>query len=397
MLDDYQDDDDETFSLVLSDVSRAVFAGGEVTLTARGTITDNDLPPSLSIGAGTGGEITGEVTFTVSLSRTAVRDVTFSYATELDGTADENDLVSVTGEATIPAGETETSIIVEVLDDYQDDDDETFSLVLSDVSGAIFSPVGDTLTAIGTITDDDVLPTLSVGSGTGSEATGEVVFTVSLSSTAISAVTFKYRTEIGTGDTAEQADFTAIGAVGSEIDGTIIAGSSTLDIVVAIIEDASKEGDETFSLVLSDVRGATFDPAGDTLTAIGTITGDYADADGNGLLEIYTPAEMNNVRYNLAGTSYKTSSTDRGNSSGCPAGGCNGYELVDDIDLASVTNWLPIQGQADTSITTFYDCYDNSGVFDGTGCLLPTALFSAILMARTKPLATSMLVAVPII
>ena len=61
------------------------------------------------------------VIFTVSLSSTAVRDVTFSYATELDGTADENDLVSVTGEGTISAGETETSIIVQVHDDYQDD------------------------------------------------------------------------------------------------------------------------------------------------------------------------------------------------------------------------------------------------------------------------------------
>ena len=379
------------------------FSSAGDTLTARGTIIDNDgvaTLPTLSVGAARGGE-GGNVTFTVSLSNVSSNNIAFRYSTEIGtyDTAQQADFTAIAEiDGIITAGNTTLDVVVPITDDIEDDDDETFSLVLSHASGAVFDPAGTTLTATGTITDNDLpFPTLSVGSGTGGETTGEVVFTVSLSSTDVRDVTFKYRTEIGTGDTAEQADFTAIGAVGSEIDGTIIAGSSTLDIVVAIIEDASKEGDETFSLVLSDVRGATFDPAGDTLTAIGTITGDYADADGNGLLEIYTPAEMNNVRYNLAGTSYKTSSTDRGNSSGCPAGGCNGYELVDDIDLASVTNWLPIQGQADTSITTFYDCYDNSGVFDGTGCLLPTALFSAILMARTKPLATSMLVAVPII
>ena len=66
----------------------------------------------------------------------------------------------------------------QLTEDTKDDDNETFGLVLSDVSGAFFSPGGeDTLTAIGTITDDDSpFPTLSVGAGTGGETTGEVVF-----------------------------------------------------------------------------------------------------------------------------------------------------------------------------------------------------------------------------
>ena len=36
-----------------------------------------------------------------------------------------------------------------------------------------------------------------------------------------------------------------------------------------------------------------------------------ADADANGLIEIYSLADLHNMRYNLAGTSYKTS-TDLG-------------------------------------------------------------------------------------
>ena len=57
------------------------------------------------------------------------------------------------------------------------------------------------------------------------------------------------------------------------------------------------------------------------------------DADGDGLIDISTAEMLNNMRYDLAGTSYKTSATDAGDSSGCPIGGCNGYELMANIDL----------------------------------------------------------------
>ena len=47
------------------------------TITVIGRIIDNDLPPTLSVGAGTGGERTVEVTFTVSLSSTVISAVSF--------------------------------------------------------------------------------------------------------------------------------------------------------------------------------------------------------------------------------------------------------------------------------------------------------------------------------
>ena len=55
------------------------------------------------------------------------------------------------------------------------------------------------------------------------------------------------------------------------------------------------------------------------------------DNDGNGLIEITTEAMLNDMRYNLRGNSYATSTGDTGDNSGC--GGqagiteCNGYEL----------------------------------------------------------------------
>ena len=61
-----------------------------------------------------------------------------------------------------------------------------------------------------------------------------------------------------------------------------------------------------------------------------------ADNDGDGLIEIYSLIDLHNMRHNLAGTSYSTSTASVGSSSGCPVeeeGGCRGYELMQDLDF----------------------------------------------------------------
>ena len=62
--------------------------------------------------------------------------------------------------------------------------------------------------------------------------------------------------------------------------------------------------------------------------------------DDDGLIEIYSPIELHNMRYNLAGTSYKTSTAFVGNSAGCKgdeveedARVCFGYELMENLDF----------------------------------------------------------------
>ena len=61
-----------------------------------------------------------------------------------------------------------------------------------------------------------------------------------------------------------------------------------------------------------------------------------ADYDGDGLIEIYTAGMLNNTHHNLAGASYKTRGNAVGNANGCPASGCNGYELTANIDLLNL-------------------------------------------------------------
>ncbi len=72
------------------------------------------------------------------------------------------------------------------------------------------------------------------------------------------------------------------------------------------------------------------------------------DEDGDGLIDIRTPQDLNNIRYNLAGTGYQTSST-AADATGCGNGttinACNGYELLADIVMNVVPNGFGTPGQ----------------------------------------------------
>ncbi len=107
-------------------------------------------------------------------------------------------------------------------------------------------------------------------------------------------------------------------------------------------------------------------------------TGDNADidGDGNGLIEIATADELHQVRFNLQGTSLKSSADDIGSSAGCGDGVeitvCNGYELVADIDLSGYNNWQPIGTfVADDNSAAF------SGAFNGNGWTISHLTISA--------------------
>ena len=57
------------------------------------------------------------------------------------------------------------------------------------------------------------------------------------------------------------------------------------------------------------------------------------DRDANGLIELYTLTQLHNMRYNLSGSSYKTSTADTGSTTGCPNDACNGYELMNEVEF----------------------------------------------------------------
>ncbi len=91
-----------------------------------------------------------------------------------------------------------------------------------------------------------------------------------------------------------------------------------------------------------DPNITTFATSGGIVNVTINFTVPKVDADGDGLIDIDTAIKLNNMRYDLAGASYKTKAnvlaSEPGDSSGCPDSGCNGYELTANIDLKSLLN-----------------------------------------------------------
>ena len=101
-----------------------------------------------------------------------------------------------------------------------------------------------------------------------------------------------------------------------------------------------------------------------------------ADSDGDGLIEITTIEELNNIRNNISGRSYRASFGDFGNTGGCPANRCRGYELANSLDFASPasyaagvinSNWRP--NNADPNMASNFGWHpigDNIRAFEAT-------------------------------
>ena len=119
----------------------------------------------------------GLLAFTLQLDQAARRTVSVSYETR-DGTGDSAategvDYTAVSGQAVILNGQNQTSISVEILGDTLVEDDETFSVTLSNLSGAEFPGDADQVTVTGTIIDDDaVVVRVTTSGGGGSSGDG---------------------------------------------------------------------------------------------------------------------------------------------------------------------------------------------------------------------------------
>ena len=112
-------------------------------------------PAALSVADAQAEENTdATLDFTVTLDRTASATVTVDYATA-DGTATAGvDYTAARGTLTFQAGARTQTVAVTLLDDTHDEGEETFTLALSNASGAVIAD-GE---ATGTIKNSDPLP-----------------------------------------------------------------------------------------------------------------------------------------------------------------------------------------------------------------------------------------------
>lgn len=262
----------ETLTMTLSNGSGYNPIGS--TLSATGTINNDDTAPTISIANVTQNEGTGagttSYTFTVTASAVSGIAISVDYATS-DGTAlvANSDYTAASGTATIAVGATTTTFSVLVNQDALNEGNDTFNVTLS--GGAGYTGAGSTLTAVGTLTNDDAAPTISIANVSNNEGNAGTVtytFTITLSGVNGIATTVNYATSDGVA-TIANSDYIATSGTA-----TIAAGSTTTTFTVTGVSDGVYEIDETFNVTLSG--GAGYATSGSTLTATGTLTNDDA-------------------------------------------------------------------------------------------------------------------------
>ena len=231
----------ETFSVKIT-------GGQNVSLgsvSASGTILDDERPPAIHVSSATANEADGSLLFNVSLSGESSRPITFRCETAGE-TASADDFVSEAADLTIPAGQTQLEIPVEIQDDTIDEPDETIVLKLTNSENT--DPEGTI--GIGTIVDNDDSPEASVVGSEVTEGAEAVRFTVELSEVSGHEVTIRFNTRGGTATAGVDFEGTS-GTV------TIPAGQRVGTVLVALLSDELDESDETVFLQLSDPEHVT--------------------------------------------------------------------------------------------------------------------------------------------
>jgi hypothetical protein len=174
-----------------------------------------------------------------------------SWATAPGTASTPADYTTSSGTVSLSRGASSKTVSVPVAGDTIDEANETFVVNLSNLVGSP-GTIGDAQ-AVGTITDDDGVPALSVNDVTvteGNAGTTTATFTISLSAASGQAVTVDWATTAGTATAG--TDYTA--ASGSR---TIAAGSTTATVGITVNGDALDEADETFGVALSNATHAT--------------------------------------------------------------------------------------------------------------------------------------------
>jgi large repetitive protein len=243
---DALDETTEAFTVGLSNPANATIADGQ----GVGAITDDD-GPVISIGdvvVTEGDSGTTTASFVASLSASSPQTVAASFATANGTAIAPADYLAASGGVTFAPGETTRGVDVTVNGDLFDEIDETYVVNLS---GAVNGTIGDAQ-GVGTITNDDAQPSLSVNDVTvteGSSGTVDAIFTVALSQASGQTVTVDYATSDGTA--TAPADYSARSGQVS-----FPAGQAIRTVTVPVNPDLLDEIDENFTMNLSGAVNA---------------------------------------------------------------------------------------------------------------------------------------------
>jgi glucose/arabinose dehydrogenase len=238
----------ETFNVNLSTPLNSSILDGQ----GVGTINNDDTQPTISINdvsVAEGNSGTTTATFTVSLSNASSQTITANYATADVSAGAGSDYVSASGTVTFTPDQVSQTISVTVNGDTTFEPNETFNVNLSSPSNATIAD-GQ---GVGTITNDDTQPTISINDvtvGEGNAGTTTAAFTVSLSNASSQTITVNY----ATADNTATAGSDYVATSGTL---TFTPGQTSQPVNVTVNGDPGFELAETFNVNLSGASNAT--------------------------------------------------------------------------------------------------------------------------------------------
>ena len=369
----------ETFGEALGAISATsgtqIAAITKVGSPQMGTILNDDAAV-VSIGGNiTGPEATTPQTFTVTLSNPVDVNVTVLFNTS-NGTATtaDNDYSAVTNQTvTFNAGTTTAQTVnVTINNDTKVEDNEVYNVSIGTLAAGGRNVSLGTSSAIGTITNDDAATiTLSGGiaQNEGNSGTTAYTFTATLSAAVQGGFTAPYTTNDGTATTADN-DYV-------DNDASLVFTGTALEaktITVLVNGDHKVEANETFTVVLGTLTGATpvqlaaITKVGSPQT--GTITNDEIDFGDDP--DTYGTLLASNGARHATILGFQLGSTIDGEDDGQPNGTATGDGSDEDgvtlptVLITNVTANIVVNASAIGKLDAWVD-FNNNGVFTDAG------------------------------
>jgi hypothetical protein len=392
IIDDADYEGDEAFSVNLSNITGGASLGAQT--SAQITISDNDPPPpagSLQFSGASYSVNENGINATITVTRTggSFGAVSVDYAT-MDGTAmASTDYTATSGTLTFADGDTTSqSFTIGIIDDASYEGDETFLITLSNVVGG--ATLGAQSSAIVTISEND--PTPPAGSLQFSGASYSVnenginaTITVTRTGGSFGAVSVDYATADGTATAS--TDYTTTSGTLTFADGEV-----NQTISIPIVDDASYEGVENFTISLSNVVGGA--ALGIPVSATVSIT-DNDPVPSAGSLQfsgaVYAisendPGGMIIITVTRTGGSFGTVSVDYSSNDGSATAGIDYTAVNGTLNFAngdlSQTLMVPVLDDAtyegDESFTL---SLSNAG----NGAVLGTPMMSTVTITEDDP------------
>lgn len=302
------------------------------------------------------------ISFLVNLSQPSDLPVVVNF-TVVPGSAQPEDPQNgdgdfsgpLTGTLTFAPGETVKTITLNIVDDLTFEPAETFTVQLTSPLNATLGNAGQGVgIAVGTIVDNDPVPTVQTLSGTATAIEGDAVtFFLSLSNPSFETIVVALDTVAGTA--IEGVDFEALDGIAA----TFLPGETTTQVTVSLIEDNVFEGEESVTLSL--------DPESGQAGAGGQITVTIVDGNAAPTLSIASTSgtEGDALAFNLtlSGPSANTIVVSLDSSGGSATEGADFGALS-----GALVTFLPGVTSATASVSTIED-----GIFEGSETLSVTA------------------------